>query len=48
MNILYSHGKIIIVAVGLLIIFIGLGIYLYMLDRRISKIEKEKSKNNFS
>lgn len=37
-----SSGKIYVVIVTIVIIFIGLAIYLFMIDRRLKKIEKEK------
>lgn len=39
---LRSSGKIYVVVVSLAIIFIGLAIYLFAIDRRLRKIEKEK------
>jgi CcmD family protein len=41
-DILRSSGKIYVVVVVLAIIFIGLAIYLFSIDRRLKKIEKEK------
>ena len=41
---LRSSGKIYVVALVLLTIFIGIGIYLIALDRRIKKLEKETKK----
>ncbi|MBL7883653.1 MAG: CcmD family protein [Bacteroidia bacterium] len=38
---LYQSGKIYVVVVVLSIIFIGIIAYLIMLDRKISKLEKE-------
>lgn len=38
---LYQSGKIYVVVVVASIIFIGITIYLIMLDRKISKLEKE-------
>lgn len=38
---LRSSGKIYVVVVTLAIIFIGLAIYLFGIDRRLKKIEKE-------
>ncbi|MEO6904631.1 MAG: CcmD family protein [Bacteroidia bacterium] len=38
---LYQSGKIFVVVVVLLIIFTGIIIYLILLDRKISKLEKE-------
>ena len=37
-----SSGKIYVVIVTIAIIFIGLAIYLFSIDRRLKKIEKEK------
>ena len=37
-----SSGKIYVVIVTIVIIFIGLAIYLFSMDRRLKKIEKEK------
>jgi CcmD family protein len=37
-----SSGKIYVVVVTVAIIFIGLAIYLFSIDRRLKKIEKEK------
>lgn len=39
---LRSSGKIYVVVATITIIFIGLAIYLFMIDRRLKKIEKEK------
>jgi CcmD family protein len=39
---LRSSGKIYVVVVIIAIIFIGLAIYLFSIDRRLKKIEKEK------
>jgi len=39
---LRSSGKIYVVVVVLTVIFIGLAIYLFSIDRRLKKIEKEK------
>ena len=39
---LRSSGKIYVVVVTIAIIFIGLAIYLFSIDRRLKKIEKEK------
>ncbi|MBA3704963.1 MAG: CcmD family protein [Bacteroidetes bacterium] len=39
---LYESGKIYVVVTALSIIFIGIVVYLIMLDRKISKLEKEK------
>jgi len=43
---LRSSGKIYVVVIVLLLIFIGFIIYLFTLDRRISRIEKNDKKNN--
>ena len=37
-----SSGKIYVVVATISIIFIGLAIYLFSIDRRLKKIEKEK------
>jgi CcmD family protein len=37
-----SSGKIYVVIATIVIIFIGLAIYLFSMDRRLKKIEKEK------
>ena len=37
-----SSGKIYVVIAIIVIIFIGLAIYLFAIDRRLKKIEKEK------
>ncbi len=37
-----SSGKIYVVIATIAIIFIGLAIYLFSIDRRLKKIEKEK------
>jgi CcmD family protein len=39
---LRSSGKIYVVIATIVIIFIGLAIYLFAIDRRLKKIEKEK------
>lgn len=39
---LRSSGKIYVVITTIVIIFIGLAIYLFAIDRRLEKIEKEK------
>lgn len=39
---LQSSDKIYVVVVCVVIIFIGLAIYLFSIDRRLKKIEKEK------
>jgi CcmD family protein len=37
-----SSGKIYVVIVTIIIIFAGLAVYLFSIDRRLKKIEKEK------
>lgn len=37
-----SSGKIYVVIATIVIIFVGLAIYLFIIDRRLKKIEKEK------
>jgi CcmD family protein len=37
-----SSGKIYVVIATIAIIFTGLAVYLFMIDRRLKKIEKEK------
>lgn len=37
-----SQGKIYVVIVTISLIFVGLAIYLFSIDRRLRKIEKEK------
>jgi len=39
---LRSSGKIYVVIATIIIIFVGLAIYLFSIDRRLKKIEKEK------
>ena len=41
-NALRSDGKIYVVVCIICIIFVGLAIYLFTIDRRLKKIEKEK------
>lgn len=41
-DLLRSSGKIYVVIGTIVIIFIGLAIYLFAIDRRLKKIEKEK------
>ena len=41
-DLLRSSGKIYVVVVVIAVIFIGLAIYLFSIDRRLKKIEKEK------
>jgi CcmD family protein len=42
-----SNGKIYVVVVVLATIFAGIFAYLWKLDRKISRLENEKKKNNF-
>jgi CcmD family protein len=42
-----TNGKIYVVVVVLATIFAGIFAYLWKLERKISKLEKEKQKNNF-
>lgn len=39
---LRSSGKIYIVVITIAIVFVGLAIYLFAIDRRLSKLEKNK------
>jgi len=39
---MYSNGRIYVVVIVIAIIFIGLALYLFLLDRKITKIENEK------
>ncbi len=41
-NTFRSSGKIYVVVATVCVIFIGLAIYLFSIDRRLKKIEKEK------
>ena len=41
-DVLRSSGKIYVVVAIIAVIFIGLAIYLFSIDRRLKKIEKEK------
>ncbi|MFD2871403.1 CcmD family protein [Mucilaginibacter ximonensis] len=41
-TVLRSNGKIYVVVVVIAIIFIGLALYLFAIDRRLKKIEKDK------
>ena len=41
-DVLRSSGKIYVVVVVIAVIFIGLAIYLFSMDMRLKKIEKEK------
>lgn len=41
-DIMRSQGKIYVVIVTIVLIFVGLAIYLFSIDRRLKKIEKEK------
>jgi CcmD family protein len=40
-DVLRSSGKIYVVVATIVIIFIGLAIYLFSIDRRLKKLEKE-------
>lgn len=42
-DVFYSNGKIYVVVGVMSIIFIILALYLFRLDRKISKLEKEKN-----
>jgi len=39
---LRSSGKIYVVVLTIVIIFVGLAVYLFSIDKRLKKIEKEK------
>jgi CcmD family protein len=41
-DIFRSSGKIYVVVATIVIIFVGLAVYLFSIDRRLKKIEKEK------
>jgi len=41
-DVMRSQGKIYVVIVTIVLIFVGLAIYLFSIDRRLKKIEKEK------
>ncbi|MDB5011382.1 MAG: hypothetical protein JWQ06_2171 [Mucilaginibacter sp.] len=41
-NVMRSSGKIYVVIATIAIVFIGLAIYLFSIDKRLRKIEKEK------
>ena len=41
-DVLRSSGKIYVVVLTIVIIFAGLAIYLFSIDKRLKKIEKEK------
>lgn len=41
-DVLRSSGKIYVVILTIVIVFIGLAIYLFSIDRRLKKIENEK------
>jgi CcmD family protein len=41
-DLLRSSGKIYVVVVTIVIIFAGLAVYLFSIDKRLKKIEKEK------
>lgn len=40
-DVLRSSGKIYVVVTTIVIVFVGLAIYLFSIDRRLKKIEKE-------
>ncbi len=44
---LRSNGKIYVVVAVMAIIFLGVSLYLFLLDRRVGKLEKQ-NKNNLS
>lgn len=41
-NLMYSEGKIYVVVAVIAIIFLGLAVYLYRMDRKITALENEK------
>lgn len=41
-DVMRSEGKIYVVVATIVIIFVGLAVYLFSIDRRLKKIEKEK------
>jgi CcmD family protein len=41
-DVMRSQGKIYVVVTTIVIVFAGLAIYLFSIDRRLKKIEKEK------
>ena len=41
-DVMRSSGKIYVVIATIVIIFVGLAVYLFSIDRRLKKIEKEK------
>jgi CcmD family protein len=41
-DVMRSQGKIYVVVATIVIVFAGLAIYLFSIDRRLKKIEKEK------
>ena len=41
-DVLRSSGRIYVVVTTIAIVFIGLAIYLFSIDRRLKKLEKEK------
>ncbi len=43
-EVLFSSGKIGVVIAVLVIIFLGLTVYLFMLDRKLNKLEREVNK----
>ena len=45
-NIFYSNGKIYVVVAVITIIFIGILVYLSIIDRRLKKTEKELREKN--
>ncbi|MBD1394756.1 CcmD family protein [Mucilaginibacter glaciei] len=42
-DVMRSEGKIYVVVVTMVIVFAGLAIYLFSMDRRLKKIEKENN-----
>lgn len=44
-DVMRSSGKIYVIVAVLAVIFIGLAVYLFSLDKRISKMEREKQPN---
>jgi len=41
-DVMYSNGRIYVVIATIVIVFAGLSVYLFTIDRRLKKIEKEK------
>ena len=41
-DVMYSNGRIYVVIATIVIVFAGLTVYLFSIDRRLKKIEKEK------